>query len=210
MSDPADSRPTAETVPDAATAAADAPPWTRLLLEAGPLIVFFVVNRFSGIMIGTAVFVVATLVSLVLSRKLENRWPLMPLISCFFVVLFGGMTLLLADDVWIKLKPTVVNLLFATILLGGLAAGRLFLPLLMSGLFDLTERGWRLLTLRWGLFFVVLAILNEVVWRNFSTDFWVGFKLWGLFPLALIFGAAQLPLLMKYQVDGSAPGKEKA
>lgn len=188
-----------------AAGAEDAPPWTRLALEAGPLVAFFLTNRFFDIMVGTAVFVVATVISLVLSRRLENRWPMMPLISCFFVVLFGGMTLALSDDLWIKLKPTVVNLLFASILLGGLAAGRLFLPLLMGGLLSLTEKGWRLLTVRWGLFFILLAVLNEVVWRNFTTDFWVGFKLWGLFPLALVFGAAQIPLIMKYQPEPSAP-----
>lgn len=190
----------------------DSPPWTRLALEAGPLLVFFITNRFFDIFIGTSVFVVATVVSLVLSRKLERRWPLMPLISCVFVVIFGALTVVMGDDLFIKLKPTVVNLLFASILLGGLGAGRLFLPLLMAGLFNLTDHGWRVLTLRWGLFFIFLAILNEVIWRNFSTDFWVGFKLWGMMPIALVFGALQMPLLLKHQIaeeDASAEGGEK-
>ena len=172
---------------------------TRLALEAGPLIVFFVTNSFYGIMVGTACFMVATLVSLALSLRLEGRVPIMPLVGCVFVLAFGGLTLLLDNDLFIKIKPTVVNLLFAGILFAGLAMRRNLLKLLMGSVLNLTERGWQLLTLRWACFFVFLAGLNEVVWRSFSTDTWVSFKLFGILPLSLAFALAQVPLIHRYQ-----------
>jgi intracellular septation protein len=124
----------------------------------------------------------------------------MPLVSAFFVVVFGGMTLWLQDDVFIKLKPTIVNGIFAAILLGGLAAGHSLLRHLFGDVFRLTDEGWRQLTLRWGLFFIVLAGLNEVVWRNFSTDTWVSFKVFGIMPLTMIFGIAQMGLLKRHEI----------
>ncbi len=179
---------------------ADASPFLRLALEAGPLVVFFVTNNLYGIMIGTGAFMAATAVSLALSLRLEGRVPLMPLVGAVFVLIFGGLTLVLDDDLFIKLKPTVVNCLFASILFAGLATGRSLLKLLMGSLLALDEAGWRKLTWRWAFFFVALAILNEIVWRNFSTDFWVNFKVFGLMPLSLLFGAAQIPLIMRHQL----------
>lgn len=184
------------------TAPADKPtasPFVRLAIEAGPLVVFFVANRLEGIMIGTAAFMLATMVAVALSLKLERRLPLMPLVSCFFVLLFGGLTLALDDALFIKIKPTVVNLLFAAILFAGLATGRGFLKLLMGAMLELDDAGWRKLTWRWAFFFIVLAVLNEVVWRNVSTDAWVNFKVFGLMPLTLVFAMAQLPLIMRHQ-----------
>lgn len=190
----------------AETATADKPaasPYLRLAIEAGPLVVFFIANRMEGIMIGTAAFMVATLIAVGVSLKLEKRLPLMPLVSCFFVLLFGGLTLALDDALFIKIKPTVVNLLFASILFVGLATGRGFLKLLMGTMLELDDAGWRKLTLRWAVFFIVLAILNEVVWRSFSTDTWVNFKVFGLMPLTLVFAMAQVPLIMKHQPGGA-------
>lgn len=186
--------------------AAAVSPYLRLAIEAGPLVVFFIVNRFEGIMAGTGVFMAATLVAVLVSLKLERRLPLMPIVSCFFVMLFGGLTLALDDALFIKIKPTVVNLLFAAVLFVGLATGRGFLKLLMGTMLQLDDAGWRKLTWRWAFFFIVLAILNEIVWRGFSTDTWVSFKVFGLMPLTLVFAMAQVPLIMRHQPAEAGPG----
>ncbi|WP_366653543.1 septation protein A [Fodinicurvata sp. EGI_FJ10296] len=178
-------------------------PWIRLGLEAGPLIVFFIANRLEGIYVGTAWLMATTVVAIAVSFRLERRVPMMPLISCGFVVIFGALTLFMDDDVFIKIKPTFVNLLFATIILVGLVFGRTFLKILMGTVLSLTDQGWRSLSLRWGLFFIVLAVLNELVWRNFSTDFWVNFKVFGIMPLSMIFGLSQVPLIMRESTEES-------
>lgn len=183
-----------------AEAKSEKTPFLRLALEAGPLLLFFIANQTAGIMPATAVFMIATVVAVVLSIRLEKRWPIMPMVGCVFVLVFGGLTLWLEDDLFIKLKPTVVNLLFAAILFTGLATGRNFLKLMMGSVFELTDSGWRILTWRWAVFFVVLAVVNEVVWRSFSTEFWAGFKLFGILPLTLVFAMAQMPVLMRHQV----------
>lgn len=193
----------ARTPPDAGSAASSG---RRLALEAGPLVAFFLANSFYGIMVGTAVLMAATAVSLALSLKLESRVPLMPLVGSAFVLIFGGLTLALDDEIFIKLKPTVVNSLFAAFLFAGLALGRSLLKILMGSVLALDEAGWRRLTWRWAFFFVALAILNEIVWRNFSTDVWVDFKVFGLMPLTLLFGAAQIPLILRHQLP--EPGQD--
>ncbi len=171
----------------------------KLAVEFGPLIVFFIGNSKYDIFVGTGAFMVATIIALIVSRAVLGRIPTMPLISGVFVVVFGGLTLWLQDDHFIKLKPTIVNALFAAILLGGLAAGQTFLKFIFEDVMRLTEEGWRKLTLRWGLFFVFLALLNEVIWRNFSTDFWVGFKVFGIMPLTFAFALAQIGVLRRYE-----------
>jgi intracellular septation protein len=193
----------------------------KLVLEMGPLLAFFLANSKpdwfrpllapllpaslvagpqSGIFIATAVFMVAMLLSLVLTKSLLGKLPIMPLVSGVVVLVFGGLTLWLQDDVFIKLKPTIVNTLFGCVLLGGLALGKPLLPYVLDSVFRLTHEGWRQLTLRWGLFFFVLAALNEVVWRMFSTDFWVAFKVWGVMPLTIVFAMAQVGILQRYEV----------
>ena len=175
----------------------------KLLLELGPLVVFFVVNAEAGIYWGTGCFVVATLVALSGSKLLLGKIATMPLVSGFFVIVFGGLTLWLHDDLFIKMKPTIVNTLFATALFGGLATGRSWLKYLFGDAFRLTERGWRILTFRWACFFVVLALLNELVWRNSTTEFWISFKLFGIMPLTMIFALAQIGLLKKYEASAN-------
>ena len=171
----------------------------KLVVELGPLVVFFVVNSQAGIFVGTAWFMVATIVALIASRVILGRIPLMPLISGAAILLFGGLTLWLQDALFIKIKPTIVNLIFATILLTGLAFGQSLLKYVFDEAFSLTEEGWRILTLRWGIFFLFLALLNEIIWRNFSEDFWISFKIWGIMPITMIFATAQVGLLQKYE-----------
>jgi intracellular septation protein len=152
------------------------------------------------IFLATGVFIAASLLSLALSKWLLNHLPRMAIVNAVVVTVFGGLTLALQDELFIKLKPTIVNTLFGVILLGGLWMGRPLLPYVLESVMRLTDEGWRKLTLRWGLFFFVLAALNEIVWRNFSTDFWVGFKVWGIMPITIAFALAQTPLILKHEV----------
>ncbi|MGQ0455948.1 MAG: septation protein A [Hyphomicrobium sp.] len=202
MSEPIRSRDdgAAEVPDDQTTPELDRKQLIKIAVELGPLIVFFIGNSKFDIFVGTAAFMVATVIALFVSRAVLGRIPTMPLVSGFFVVVFGGLTLWLQDDHFIKLKPTIVNALFAAILFGGLAAGRSFLKIVFGDVMRLTEEGWRKLTIRWGLFFVALAVLNEFVWRNFSTDFWVSFKVFGIMPLTFVFAIAQVGLLKRYEL----------
>jgi len=191
----------------------------KLALEMGPLVLFFLANSKpdlfrpvvgrvlgeglisgpqSGILIATAVFMVAMVASLILTKSLTGRLPVMPLVSGAVVMVFGGLTLFFQDDTFIKLKPTIVNTLFGCVLLGGLAFGKPLLPYALDSVFELDAEGWWKLTLRWGIFFFVLAILNEIIWRTQTTDFWVAFKVWGVMPLTMVFAMAQTPLLLKH------------
>jgi len=197
---PADSEPRENASQDGATENGTNH-WLKLLLEAGPLLVFFLTNAWFGLIEGTAAFVVATVASLIASRMLMGRIPVMPLVGGVFVIVFGGLTILLDDDLFIKIKPTIVNLLFAGILTAGLVSGRHFLKLVFDGAFHLTDRGWQVLTVRWAIFFVALAVINEVVWRNFSSDTWVTFKVFGILPLTLVFSFAQIPLLLRHKLE---------
>jgi intracellular septation protein len=175
----------------------------KLVVELGPLIVFFVANSQGGLLWGTKLFVPATILALIASRLLFGKVAIMPLVSGVFVVVFGGLTVWLQDELFIKIKPTIVNTLFATILFGGLAFGRSWLKYLFDEAFRLQDEGWRKLTFRWACFFVVLAVLNEIVWRTTSTDFWVAFKTFGVMPLTLIFAISQIGLLKKYEIPAN-------
>jgi intracellular septation protein len=176
-------------------------PLLKLALEMGPLVVFFATNAAFGIFTGTAAFMVATVVALGLSYAIMRTIPIMPLVTAVFVLVFGGLTLYLADETFIKLKPTIVDLLFATILFAGLVTRRLFIKLIFESAFQLTDRGWILLTKAWKLFFLFLAALNETVWRNFSTDTWVSFKVFGVMPITLLFSLALFPVIMRHAVE---------
>ena len=178
----------------------------KMLVELGPLVVFFATNSMTkSIFWGTGAFMVATAIALVLSRSLFGRVPMMPMISGIFVLVFGGLTLWLQDATFIKLKPTIVNTLFAAILLGGLAFKQPLLRYVLGDVLKLTAEGWRVLTVRWSMFFLVLAVLNEIVWRNFSEEFWIAFKMLGVMPLTLIFGIAQLGILRRFAAEGTSP-----
>jgi len=188
-------------------------PLLKLALELGPLAIFFLFNSRGEqiaeafpvlqalgkpIFLATAAFMVAITISLVASLALTKRLPVMPLITGVVVLVFGGLTLWLHDDLFIKLKPTIINCLFGAVLLGGLLFGKSLLGYVFDSAFKLTDEGWRVLTWRWGLFFFVLAAINEIVWRNFSTDFWVNFKVFGVMPITLLFTMTQLPLIQKH------------
>ncbi len=180
-------------------------PFLKLLLELGPLGVFFFANAKAGIFAATGAFMVAIAVALAASWLLTRRLAIMPLVTGIVVLVFGGLTLALQDEVFIKMKPTIVNALFGGVLIGGLAFGRSLLGYVFDSVFHLTDEGWRKLTLRWGLFFFALAILNEMVWRNFSTDFWVSFKVFGMMPLTVVFTLTQMPLIQRHSLDSEKP-----
>jgi intracellular septation protein len=179
----------------------DVSPLLKLALEVGPLAVFFITNGKFGIFYATASFMAATLISLVTSRIFLKRIPVLALVTGIFVMIFGFLTIYLHDDTFIKIKPTVVNTLFAFILAAGLYFRRPVLKLALGEILQMREEGWRLLTLRWIGFFLFLAVLNEVVWRNFSTDTWVSFKSFGLMPLTFFFMMFQITLIMRHQIS---------
>jgi len=176
-------------------------PMLKLALDIGPLILFFSANAKFGIYAATAAFMVAVLLALAVSYAMTRHVAIMPVVTAIVVLVFGGLTLFLHDDLFIKLKPTIIYVLFAGVLLGGLAFNKQFLSIMFDQMFHLTPEGWRKLTWRWAIFFLSLAVLNELVWRTQSTDFWVNFKLFGAVPLTMLFGALQYPLLTKYHPD---------
>ena len=191
----------AETPPIQPSKPAKVNPVLKLALEMGPLVVFFGANAAFGIFPGTAAFMAATVVALGLSYVIMRTVPVMPLVTAVFVLVFGGLTLYLADETFIKLKPTIVDLMFLAILFAGLVTNRLFIKLIFESAFQLTDRGWILLTKAWMLFFLLLAALNETVWRNFSTDTWVSFKVFGVMPITLLFSLALYPVIMRHAID---------
>ena len=184
--------------------------YARLLIEAGPLAAFFIANSQAGIMIGTAVFMVATSIAVLISWRFERKVPVMPVVGAGFVLLFGGLTLWLQDDLFIKIKPTLVNLLFASVLFVAHLTRRNVLKHILGSVLNLTDAGWRTLAIRWAWFFVLLAVLNEVVWRTMPTDAWVNFKVFGIMPLTLLFSAFQAPLILRHQVPEEQPGEKSS
>ena len=198
-------------------------PLLKLALDIGPLLLFFFANsrpalfeplirpiipaavatgERAGIFVATAVFMVAIVVALAASYALMRRLPMMALVSAVVVLVFGGLTLVLQDELFIKLKPTIIYVLFAATLFGGLLFRKPLLAMVFDQMFNLTGEGWRKLTMRWALFFLVLAVLNEIVWRTQSTDTWVTFKVFGVMPLTFVFAMLQFPLLKKYDSGG--------
>ncbi|MEC9463181.1 MAG: septation protein A [Pseudomonadota bacterium] len=191
-------------------------PLLKMALELGPLLIFFFGNlrgewlaktfpeltAIGGpLLIATALFMVATVISLIISKIVFKHLPVMHFVSGIVVLVFGGLSIWLQDETFIKMKPTIVNTLFGVVLLGGLAFGTSLLGYVFNAAFQLDAEGWKKLTLRWGIFFLFLAVLNEVVWRNFSDDVWVSFKVWGTMPITILFTLAQMPLIMKHSLE---------
>jgi intracellular septation protein len=190
-------------------------PGLKFALELGPLLLFFAVNYVysrkdaagaeqSGLLPATIALMIGVVVALFVSRALTGRIPVMPLVTAVFVLIFGGLTLAFQDPTFIKMKPTIVNCIFGAALIGGLALGKPLLPIVLDAVLHLTEEGWRKLTFRWGLFFFVLAALNEIVWRTQTESFWVNFKVFGVMPLTLAFALSQTPLILKHELKGEA------
>lgn len=182
-------------------------PVMKLALELGPLAIFFVANYVWGIFPATAVLMVAVSAALAANYLLERTLPVMPIVTAVMVLVFGGLTLILHDELFIKIKPTIVNTLFSATLLIGLALGRPLIKLVMEHAIQLPDFAWRALTWRYAFLFAFLAILNEAIWRNFSTDTWVAFKVWGVFPLTLVFTMLQIPYISKYQIQPDGPSQ---
>ena len=152
------------------------------------------------IMAATAVFMPTMLIAVAISWFVSKKIPVMPMFSLVLVLLFGGLTLWLQNETFFKMKPTILNAFFGAALLGGLAMGKMFLKVIFQEGWTITDEGWRILTIRWALFFFFMAILNEIVWRNFSSDAWVQFKVWGNFPITMIFAIFQMRTIMKHQL----------
>ena len=183
-------------------------PWLKFALDLGPLLVFFLVNARLDIFWATGSFMAAMAAAMAVSYGLTRSVAPMPLITALFVLVFGGLTLWLQDETFIKIKPTLVYTLFAVILAAGMAFGRPFLKPLLDTMLSLSDAGWRRLTWRWVGFFLALAMLNEIIWRSVSTDAWVAFKVFGFLPLTLVFALAQVPLIQRCEQGRAGQGEE--
>lgn len=199
-------------------------PLLKLVLEMGPLVLFFLANskpdlfhwlvgpfvpqgttpEKTAILTSTGVLMAAVVSALIASWVLTRHLPIMPIVTAIAVLFFGALTFVFQDKTFIQIKPTIVNALFGVALLGSLAFGKLLLPAALDSVLHLDEEGWRKLTFRWGLFFFVLAGLNEFVRLTQSWDFWAGFKSFGIMPLTIIFALAQTPLIMKHEIKPEA------
>jgi intracellular septation protein len=176
-------------------------PLFKLATELGPLIVFFIANAKFHLFVATGAFMVAVVVAMAASYAVTRHVPMMAIVTAVVVLVFGTLTLVLHDETFIKLKPTIVYTLFAAVLGGGLLFDRSFIAIMFDQMFNLTPQGWRILTLRWAIWFLAMAVLNEIVWRTQSTDLWVAFKAFGMVPLTMLFALTQMPLVKRYHLD---------
>ncbi|MPY73362.1 MAG: septation protein A [Alphaproteobacteria bacterium] len=177
-----------------------APGWLKPFVDYSPLVAFFAAYLAAGLFAATAALMAVTVVAVGLSLAIERRLPIMPVVTAAVVMVFGGLTLWLNDERFIKMKPTIVQALFSLVLFGGLLFGRPLLKPLLKSAWQLTDRGWYIITVRFALFFAAMAILNEIVWRSFSTDVWVNFKIFGILALTFVFTAFQVPVITRHQI----------
>jgi intracellular septation protein len=176
-------------------------PLFKLATELGPLIVFFIANAKFHLFVATGAFMVAVVIAMIASYVVTRHVPMMAIVTAVVVIVFGTLTLVLHDETFIKVKPTIVYTLFAGVLGGGLLFGRSFIAIMFDQMFNLTPQGWRILTLRWAFWFFAMAGLNEIIWRTQSTDFWVAFKAFGMVPLTMLFAVTQMPLIKRYHLE---------
>ena len=173
----------------------------KLFIDIGPLAVFFVFYTRSGLQASIMPFMIATVIAVLFSYILEKKIPIMPTVGAGIVLIFGGLTIYFDNEVFFKMKPTIINILFAAILWVGVIINKPLLKILLGAAIKLEDEGWKILTQRWVAFFIALAILNEIVWRTQSTDIWVNFKVFGILPITFIFTMTQFPLIKKYQIE---------
>ena len=177
-------------------------PGARLAIDLGPLVIFFVANAWGGIFVATGAFMVAMVASMIVSQMKFRHISPMLWFSAVMVVVLGGITMWLHDETFIKIKPTIYYTTVALLLLFGMATRRNLLKMVLGSAYPgLSELGWQILTRNWAIFFIVMAVLNEAVWRTTSTDFWVGFKLWGFLPATFLFALAHIPMLMRHGLE---------
>lgn len=176
-------------------------PLFKLATELGPLLIFFFANAKFNLFVATGAFMVAIVVAMIASWVVTRHIPMMALVTGVIVIVFGTLTLVLHDETFIKVKPTIIYGMFAVVLGGGLLFGRSFIAIMFDQMFNLTPKGWRLLTLRWALFFLGMALLNEFIWRTQTTDFWVGFKAFGVIPITMAFAMLQMPLIKRHHLE---------
>ena len=175
---------------------------SKLLIDIGPLAVFFIFYKINGDLIDAILpLMVATIIAILASYILEKKIPIMPTFGAGVLLIFGGLTLLFDNKIFIFMKPTIINFIFAAILYGGIILKKPLLKYLLGSALKLEEDGWFILTQRWAAFFIALAVLNEIVWRTMSEDFWVSFKVFGILPITFIFTMTQFPLIKKYQIE---------
>lgn len=176
-------------------------PLFKLATELGPLVIFFAANAKFGLFVATGAFMVAIVAAIAASYIVTKHVPLMAIVTAVIVLVFGGLTLFFHDELFIKIKPTIIYALFALTLGIGLLMGRSFIAIMFDQMFNLTSEGWRLLTIRWMFFFAGMAVLNEIIWRTQSTDFWVSFKAFGVIPITAVFAMLQTSLIKRYSIE---------
>ena len=174
---------------------------SKLLIDIGPLAVFFIFYSRSDLKSAIIPLMIATIIAVLFSYIMEKKIPVMPTVGAFIILIFGGLTIYFDNEVFFKMKPTIINLLFALILYGGMIVKKPLLKFLLGAAIKLEDEGWKILTQRWISFFIALAVLNEIEWRTQSTDIWVNFKVFGILPITFIFTMTQFPLIKKYQIE---------
>ena len=175
--------------------------FSKIIIDIGPLAIFFIFYTRGDLQSAIVPFMIATIIAVIFSYLTEKKIPIMPSVGAAIILVFGGLTLYFDNEVFFKMKPTIINILFAIILVAGNYANKPLLKLLFGGTIKLQEEGWKILTKRWISFFIALAILNEFIWRTQTTDVWVNFKVFGILPLTFIFTLTQFPIIRKFQID---------
>ena len=175
----------------------------KFITDFGPLLIFFTVYYKSGNNLSIAIppLIIATLIAVLISYIVEKKIPYLPLIGGIIISIFGGLTLYFNNPVFLYMKPTIINIIFAIVLIfGKVLLNQNFLKFFFNNAIQMNEIGWDKLNYRWIIFFIFLALLNELVWRTQTEIVWVNFKVWGILPLTFVFTAFQIPLINKYKL----------
>ena len=173
----------------------------KLLIDIGPLAIFFIFYTRGDLKTAILPFMIATIIAVLFSYILEKKIPIMPTVGAVIILIFGGLTIYFDNETFFKMKPTIINILFAGILYGGIILNKPLLRYLLGAALKLQDEGWNILTKRWIGFFIALAILNEIIWRTQTTDIWVSFKVFGILPITFIFTLTQFSTIKKYQIE---------